>query len=154
MNNTDLIQKFYTSFSQFDLEGMVACYHKNVEFHDPAFGTLKGERAVKMWAMLISRKKVIKEVRFSNVRAGEKNGSADWVAEYEYGPKKRKVVNKVHAVFQFQDGKIIKHTDQFDLWKWSGQALGSAGYLLGWSSFLQKKIQKETNRRLDVFMGK
>ena len=152
MTNSDLIHKFYNSFSNFDLEGMASCYHKNIEFQDPAFGSLKGERAIKMWAMLISRKEVIREIRFSNIQAGEENGSADWVAEYAYGPEKRKVVNRVHAEFKFRDGKIIKHYDHFDLWKWSRQALGPVGYLLGWSLFLQGKIHKETNRRLDEFI--
>ncbi|MCB0806121.1 MAG: nuclear transport factor 2 family protein [Bacteroidales bacterium] len=154
MNNTDLIQKFYTAFSHFNLDGMVSCYHEDVEFHDPAFGTLKGERAMAMWAMFMSRKEVIREIRFSNVQAGAEMGSADWVAEYVYGPKKRKVVNRVHAEFRFQDGKIIHHSDRFDLWKWSRQALGPVGYLLGWSSFLQRKIQAETNRRLDASIEK
>ena len=38
------------------------------------------------------------------------------------------------------DGKIIKHTDIFDLWEWSKQALGVSGYLLGWSGFMKNKI--------------
>jgi hypothetical protein len=44
------------------------------------------------------------------------------------------------AQFYFQDGLIIRHTDDFDIWKWSKQALGLTGYLFGWTGFMQNKI--------------
>ena len=53
-----------------------------------------------------------------------------------------------------QDGKIIEHTDVFDLWLWTKQAMGFVGYLIGWSSLLKNKIQKTTNSNLDQFMNK
>jgi hypothetical protein len=28
-----------------------------------------------------------------------------------------------------------KHTDDFDIWKWSKQAFSFTGYLLGWTGF-------------------
>jgi hypothetical protein len=42
--------------------------------------------------------------------------------------KQRPVVNRISAQFYFQDG-LIRHTDDFDIWKWSKQALGLTGYL-------------------------
>jgi len=57
----------------------------------------------------------------------------------------------VQASFQFKDDKIIQHKDHFDLWKWTQQALGPAGYLLGWSSFMKNKIQKSTNKMVDDY---
>jgi hypothetical protein len=53
---------------------------------------------------------------------------------------KTKVVNRISAQFYFQDGLIIRHTDDFDIWKWSKQALGLTGYLFGWTGFMQNKI--------------
>jgi ketosteroid isomerase-like protein len=41
MKNSELITKFYTSFANADAEGMVACYHNDIQFEDPAFGPLK-----------------------------------------------------------------------------------------------------------------
>ena len=32
------IEKFYTAFTNNDAEAMVACYHDNIIFEDPAFG--------------------------------------------------------------------------------------------------------------------
>ncbi len=55
----------------------------------------------------------------------------------------QKVVNHIAAEFEFKDGLIYKHTDNFNVWKWSQQAMGWKGYLLGWTGFFQKKIQEK-----------
>ena len=54
---------------------------------------------------------------------------------------------------RFRDGKIIEHTDDFDLWKWSRQALGIKGWLLGWSEFVQKKIRNSAQDSLLAFLN-
>lgn len=152
MSNEKIIENFYQSFSEGNAAGMTACYHKDVVFTDPAFGTLRGERAHKMWEMLLSNKKASAKTEFTNIQSTENEGSAEWVAEYNYGPKKRKVINRVSAQFEFKEGLIIKHTDSFDIWKWSKRALGLPGTLLGWTPFIKNKIQKTTAERLDAFM--
>jgi hypothetical protein len=40
------------------------------------------------------------------------------------------------------------------LWKWTKQAMGAPGYLLGWTPFFKNKIQATTNSRLDKFIEK
>lgn len=154
MSNEALIRQFYQSFSEGNADGMVACYHDDIVFTDPAFGTLKGDKAKAMWRMLLSRSDSKPQIQFKNVAADSKFGKASWIANYNYGPNKRAVENHVAATFEFKGGKIIKHTDDFDLWKWSQQALGVSGYLLGWSSFMKNQIQKKTNGLLGRFMGK
>jgi len=136
-NNKQLIEDFYTGFSNGNATKMTACYHDNVIFEDPAFGRLENGKPFKMWEMLMSRKKESTTVVFST---------------YEYGDKNRKVVNNVTANFKFKDGKIIEHIDSFDLWSWTKQALGFSGVLLGWSSFMRNKIQKTTNEQLNKFI--
>lgn len=154
MSNEEVIQKFYTAFAEHDVERMVSFYSDTVVFCDPAFGVLHGKRAKGMWRMLISRGKGNLEVSFSDVKADGETGSARWVAKYAYGASKRKVVNKIDAQFEFKNGKIIKHTDTFDLWKWSRMALGMPGMLLGWSALIRSKVNKEANRSLDKFISK
>ena len=41
MSNKALIEKYYSSFAAQDIEGMLSCYHDNIQFEDPAFGILK-----------------------------------------------------------------------------------------------------------------
>ncbi|SFC30048.1 Ketosteroid isomerase-related protein [Algibacter lectus] len=154
MDNKEIIEKFYTSFSNGNFEGMLECYHKDVVFEDAVFGRLEGESAFKMWEMLLSQKKGDTKISFNNIEANAETGKANWVAEYFYGEKKRKVINEVSTAFKFKDGKIIEHFDTFDLWKWTKQAMGTPGYLLGWTSYMKSKIQQTTNKRLDAFMNK
>ena len=148
MDNSECIKTFYQAFARGDAETMAACYHDEIVFNDPAFGTLIGDEAKNMWRMLVERSKGQLQLAFSDVETNGNTGSAKWRAEYPYGPKKRKVVNHITASFEFKDGKIIRHTDVFNLWKWTQQALGLSGYLLGWSTFMKKKIQSSTNNLL------
>ena len=146
--NQQLIEDFYTAFSNGNAKGMTACYHDDVVFEDPAFGNIKNGKPSKMWEMLMSRKKESTTVVFNNINANETTGKANWTATYEYGPKNRKVINNVSASFKFKDGKIIEHIDSFNMWSWTKQALGLPGVLLGWSSFMKNKIQKNTSQQL------
>lgn len=153
MDNKEIINKFYTSFSNGNVKGMLECYHKDIVFQDAVFGKLEGERAFKMWEMLLSKKKQNTIITFNNVEATAEKGKANWVVKYEYGAKKRKVINKVQANFKFKDSKIIEHLDDFNLWKWTQQAIGPAGYLMGWTTYMKNKIQKTTKSKLDRFIN-
>lgn len=141
--NENTIIKFYTAFANSDATQMCECYHPNIQFRDPAFGLLKGDEVCQMWKMLIERGKGNIDIHFSEVKANDHLGSAFWVAKYNFSETNRKIVNSISAKFQFKDGLIIKHTDDFDIWKWSKQALGIKGLLLGWTGFMQKKIQEK-----------
>ncbi len=153
MDNRELLDTFYIAFSKANAEKMVSCYHEEIIFQDPAFGTLHGIQAKNMWRMLLGRNSEIK-ISYQIISCDEATGKVDWVAHYAFGPNKRAVTNKVQGNFEFKDGKIIVHKDTFDLWKWSQQAMGPIGYLLGWSSFLKKSIQKKTNKLLASFSEK
>lgn len=142
-NNKQLIEEFYTAFANQDGVKMANCYHKDIQFQDPAFGILNGFDATDMWNMLLERSKGNLKIEFYDVKAIEKKGSATWIATYNFSKTNRTVVNKIRACFEFKDNLIYKHTDSFDLWKWSRQALGWKGLLLGWTGFMQRKIQNQ-----------
>ncbi|HEY8563609.1 MAG TPA: nuclear transport factor 2 family protein [Pyrinomonadaceae bacterium] len=148
MENERLIRHFYESFARHDAEEMVACYAQEIEFSDPAFGTLRGADAKNMWRMLVERSRGNLKIEFKNVFADERRGAADWTAEYVFSKTGRRVFNEIHAEFEFSGGKIIRHRDAFDLWKWSRQALGTSGALLGWSGFLRDKIRRNARESL------
>jgi hypothetical protein len=149
--NESILHKFYTAFENANTIEMCACYHPKIQFSDPVFGLLKGNEVCDMWQMLIDRSKGNLKINFSEIKADEYTGSVQWIAIYNFSKTNRKVVNKIHAQFQFQDGLIIKHTDDFDIWKWSMQALGWKGCLLGWTGFFQKKIQNNAINTLKAF---
>lgn len=142
-----IIEQFYTAFAQQNVEDMIACYHKEIIFSDPAFGTLAGEEVAAMWRMLIARSKGNLKIEYQVLNAH----SAQWQAEYYYGKNQRKVNNQVTAHFTFKEGLIYRHEDHFDLWKWSRQALGTSGWLLGWSGLMRKKVQQQTRLLLNRY---
>ena len=154
MENSLLIQKFYTAFANSNAEEMANCYHKDVLFEDPAFGKLNQKEVTSMWKMLLERSKGNLKIEFYDVIANEKSGSATWIATYLFSQTNRKVVNVIDAKFEFKDELIIKHTDNFDFYKWTKQALGWKAYLLGWTNFIQNKVQKNAKKSLQNYMQK
>lgn len=149
--NESLIEKFYTSFQNKDHAGMASCYDEEVVFFDPVFQELKGYKAAAMWRMLVERSKDLK-ITFQTGKADDSRGSAHWEAVYPFSGTGRIVHNRIDAAFEFKNGKIIRHTDSFSLWKWASMALGGTGMFLGWSPTVQNKIRKEAQGGLELFI--
>jgi len=103
-----------------------------------------------MWRMLTTRAKDF-SLTFDNVRSDERTGAAHWVATYLFSQTGNVVVNDIQARFVFRDGKICEHHDQFDLWRWSRQALGVPGMLLGWSPLVQNKVRQQAFKGLRAY---
>jgi len=149
----NIIEKFYTALNNSDGTTMASCYHDDVVFEDPAFGILKGERAKAMWLMLCASQNGNGfKVEFSNITANNKTGSAHWEVHYTFSKTGRQVHNSIDASFEFKEGLIIKHTDEFDIHKWAKQAMGVKGIFFGGMQFFKNKLQSQTNSMLDKFM--
>ena len=150
--NADLITRFYTAFSARNADGMVACYADDIEFSDPVFPGLRGEEAKSMWRMLAGRSKDL-VVTFSDVHADDRSGRAHWEATYTFSATGRKVHNIIDAKFEFRDGKIVRHTDHFDLYRWMRLAMGGKGVALGWLPPVQGALRKKARAGLVEFMA-
>lgn len=149
--NEHLIETFYKAFQQRDATAMAACYEPSIHFSDPVFASLHGLEADAMWAMLCEQG-IDLEVAYSGISADDRSGGVQWEAIYTFGPTGRRVRNKVTATLEFQDGKIVRHVDSFDLWKWSRMALGFTGTIGGWSGPVQTKIRETANRALTRYI--
>ncbi|HEX7644171.1 MAG TPA: nuclear transport factor 2 family protein [Burkholderiaceae bacterium] len=150
--NAELITKFYSAFQKLDAETMASCYAPDIHFSDPVFPSLRGTEASDMWRMLASRAKDFSLV-FDGVEADEQTGRAHWVATYLFSQTGNTVVNDIQASFIFRDGKIVRHVDSFDLWRWSRQALGFKGLLLGWTHIVAGAVRKQAAKSLAAFRG-
>jgi ketosteroid isomerase-like protein len=151
--NIDIITNFYTAFQNQNAEGMVKHYSDDVLFEDPAFGKLKGKDAKNMWRMLCENGKDVK-TEFQ-ITGGESNWvTVHWEAKYPFSKTGRLVHNKIDTHIIIEDGLIVKHTDVFNLWQWSKQAMGVSGLLLGWSGFFRAKLQKTTHKMLAEYNPK
>jgi ketosteroid isomerase-like protein len=149
--NEQLIEEFYAAFATGNAKTMASCYHEDIVFEDPVFGLLRGQEVSDMWKMLIERSKGELKIEFSDVKANAESGSARWVANYHFSKTNREICNTIFARFEFRDGLIIRHTDYFNLWKWSQQAFGLKGTLLGWTGFMQRKIQQQAKAALTQY---
>jgi ketosteroid isomerase-like protein len=148
--NRRLIETFYAAFDRSDGDAMAACYAPDARFCDPAFGELRGPEVGGMWRMLTGRAEDL-DVELAEHDADETTGTAHWIAHYTFRTG-RPVVNDIQAEFRFENGLIAEHDDSFDFYKWSRQALGPPGLLLGWTPLLRAKVQKEARAGLDEFM--
>ena len=148
--NEALIDGFYRSFQKLDADGMAACYAEDATFSDPVFPMLRGKDVPRMWRMLCKRAKKF-ELTFRDVRATDSEGSAHWEATYLFSATARTVHNVIEAKFQLANGKIVRHEDSFDLWRWCGMALGPAGKVLGWLPPFQGTVKKKAAEGLAAF---
>jgi hypothetical protein len=150
------IERFYSAFAKLDAEAMAACYAADAKFEDEAF-TLQGAREVAgMWRMLCGATKSNPasaahwQLAVSQITAC----SAHWDARYLFSATGRPVLNRIDAQFEFNaQGLITRHRDRFDFWRWSRQALGAPGWLLGWSPFLRKRVRKAAAARLRQYLA-
>ena len=151
--NDDLVHRFYNALAERDGETMAQSYQPDSIFEDPAFGELSGADAGDMWRMLCASDTDLL-VTHTILSSTDSTVVTNWIAEYTFTSTGRPVRNDITATMQIADGKIVDHRDEFSFWKWSSQALGVPGQLLGWTPFLQKKVQKTTHAALASFQRK
>ena len=151
--NAALIGQFYAALGRRDAEAMLACYAPEVRFSDPVFPDLDATGVAAMWRMLTSRGKDLRVVA-SQITADADTGRAHWVATYTYSATGRPVENRIDAAFAFRDGRIMRHQDRFDLYRWARQALGLQGALLGWLPPVQSAIRRQAAASLAAWQAK
>jgi ketosteroid isomerase-like protein len=151
--SAQLIERFYEAFGQRDGERMAASYAPDARFSDPVFPDLRGEEPGAMWRMLTGQAQDLR-VELREHEAGGESGSAHWVAHYTFTRTGRPVVNDVHARFRFAGGLIAEHRDDFSFHRWSRQALGPPGLLLGWTPLLRSATRRQARASLDAYMAR
>jgi ketosteroid isomerase-like protein len=145
-----LAEEFYKAFSIRDGATMADFYWPDATFSDEVFPSLTGQEAGQMWRMLCTQGKDL-SVDYTVRSCGGQTVIVDWIARYTFSKTGRKVTNNVSATLEFRDGKIIRHRDVFSFWKWSIQALGPIGLVLGWTPLLRKQVQQQASTSLDHF---
>lgn len=150
--NAELIEGFYRAFAARDHASMARCYDPDVSFSDPVFVELHGDEVRAMWRMLCLRGTDL-AVTFGEVSADEEHGSARWEATYTFTATGRPVHNRIAASFDFVDGRILNHRDEFDLYRWTRMALGPVGWLLGWTPFLRAQVRGKAIGQLKRFVS-
>ena len=156
--NEETLHAFYSAFAKLDADGMARCYAEDATFDDEVF-SLKGRREVAgMWGMLcdVTRSKGadVWKLEWRDVQADASSGRAHWDAHYRFSATGRIVDNSIDGRFRFDPaGRIVRHEDSFDFWKWSRQALGTPGVLLGWTPVLRAKVRKQAAASLERYLA-
>lgn len=143
-------ERFYEAFMVRDHYTMGLLYAEHATFSDPVFPLLNATGARLMWQMLLSRAEDL-GVEAKIVEDGATRARVDWVAYYTFSGTGRPVVNRIHTEMAISAGKIVRQVDAFSLWRWSKQALGARGLLLGWTPMVKNKIRAQAARSLRQF---
>jgi len=153
------LRRFYDAFARLDADTMAACYAPDARFDDEAF-SLRGAREVGgMWKMLCSATQAkgaaVWKLDYRDIEADAAAGKAHWDAHYLFSATGRIVDNAIDSRFTFTpEGLIATQRDRFDFWRWSRQALGAPGLLLGWSPMLKKKVRATAAANLQAFLAR
>ena len=150
--NKQLLHDFYGAFARRDGAAMQRAYAPDAHFEDAVFTLDGADRVGGMWRMLCERGADLR-VEASRIEADDERGSAHWDAWYTFSATGRKVLNRIDATFRFRDGRIAFHRDAFPFWRWSRQALGPAGLLLGWTPFVRAKVRRTAAANLDAYLA-
>lgn len=147
-----LLHTFYTAFAQRDWAVMGACYRAEARFSDPVFPDLDAHGVKAMWKMLLDGDTDLC-ISFTVLKEDERGGRVQWEAFYSFGKQRRKVHNRITSDFTFKEGLILTQLDRFNFWRWSRQALGISGVLLGWTPMVRRKVREMAAARLRASMG-
>jgi hypothetical protein len=150
--NLATIERLYGAMHAKDAETMAGCYAPGATFSDPVFGGLTDGEPQDMWRMLVGRSRDMTVELVEREADGDMWGHARWIARYTFGQTGRRVVNDVRSELRFDGaGLITAQTDTFDFWRWSRQALGAPGVLLGWTPVLRASVRDKARAGLAAF---
>jgi ketosteroid isomerase-like protein len=141
--------KLYGAFVRKDGATMASLYANDATFSDEVFVDLTGLDAGKMWRMLCTSKDL--KVTYEILECTKDVARIKWQAHYLFSKTGRPVHNIIDATITVADGKIRSHTDKFPFWKWSAQALGPIGLILGWSPIIKNMVRQQAKARLQAF---
>ncbi len=147
-------QRFYDAFTVRDHYTMGLLYAEHATFSDPVFPLLNAKGTRLMWQMLLSRAEDDFSIEADVLEDSASRIRVNWVAQYTFSATRRLVTNHVQTEMQLVAGKIVRQQDTFSLWRWSAQALGAKGALLGWTPIVRNKIRAQASAALRDFARK
>ncbi len=157
--STATIESLYAALARLDGAAMQACYAEGATFRDEAFDLRGAGQIGGMWRMLCDATRAkgadVWRVQASGIVMQGPVGHAHWEAHYRFSASGRLVHNIIDGTFTFDARqRILTHVDRFNFWRWSRQALGLPGLLLGWSPMLQNKVRARAAANLATYLAK
>lgn len=147
----EVLEHYFAALTQRDTAAIAALYSDTARFHDPVFPVLNADEVRGMWRMLLRAPDL--QINAWVDRADNLAAEGRWEAHYDFGPSRRRVVNRIRTRIEVEQGCIQVQVDQFDFWRWSRMALGPLGWALGWTGWLRERVQRQARARLDRFLA-
>jgi|GEM_PF-4095942 len=117
---------FYAAFASRDTPTMRAHYAPNVAFHDPLFGNLEGGQVMLMWTTIqpaANPFKIVPSAATNPVMRADGAWTVQVTWDAHYGLSGRPIHNTSKTTLVIKDDKIIEQRDEWDLDRWTAQAL-------------------------------
>lgn len=144
-------RRFWAALAAKDADAMADCYAEDATFEDEVF-RLRGAECGMMWRMLFQGASDL-AITTRTLHVGDGVARGQWDARYTFTATGRRVHNRIRTRLVLRDGRIADHNDRFAFWRWSRQALGAKGWLLGWTPLVRMAVRKQARRRLDKWMA-
>ncbi|CAN5553097.1 hypothetical protein BH11MYX1_BH11MYX1_14690 [soil metagenome] len=117
---------FYAAFAARNAATMRSHYAPTVAFHDPLFGSLRGDQVMLMWTTIMPAANPFQIVPSAATTPTLRSDGAwsvqvTWDAHYGLGG--RSIHNTSKTTLVIKDDKIIEQRDEWDLDRWTAQAL-------------------------------
>ena len=153
----DTLQTFYHAFLALDARKMSACYAADARFADPLMRVEGRDGIGSMWQMLcdaiVSNGRADWRLLVGELQIEGERGHVHWEPKYRFGSDDQRVHNLIDSSFTFNEqGLIASQHDRYDLWRWSRQALGTRGTLLGWMPWFRARLRERAARHLEAWM--
>ena len=152
-------ERLVAAFARLDGDAMAACHSAIASFQDEAF-SLQGQRQIGgMWRTLCSatgeRGRAAWKLDLRRLTDRSAHREAQRKACYRFNASGRLVHKRIDAEFDLDAaGLAQRHRDRFDFWRWSRQALGLPGRLLGSTPFLRNKVHAQAAATLQLYVAK
>jgi len=160
-------ERLVAAFARLDGDAMAACHSANASFQDQAF-SLQGQRQIGgMWRTLCSatgeRGRAAWKLDLRRLTDRSAHWEAHWEAQreaqreacYRFNASGRLVHKRIDAEFDLDAaGLAQRHRDRFDFWRWSRQALGLPGRMLGSTPFPGNKVRAQAAAKLQQYLAK
>ena len=153
------LRRLYAAFARLDGAAMQACYAADATFDDEVFSLRGAPQVGGMWRMLCdaTRAQGADVWRLEVGELSDRGGhwSVHWEAHYRFSATGRLVHNRIDAQIRCSaDGLIVQQRERFDFWRWTRQALGLPGWLLGWTPQLRAKLRARAAANLAAYLAR
>ncbi|PVF96937.1 hypothetical protein CPB86DRAFT_786428 [Serendipita vermifera] len=153
----ELVERYLSAYKSLDLKAMEECMDPEFTFSDPAFPLLDAKHAKAMFSMFINGRDTNKmEIEYQDIAKSSEDlkYTATYTVRYLFNG--RPVTNVIRPTFTISPSSnlFVSQVDDFPFYPWARQALGLSGWLLGWTGYLQSKVQETAAAKVNKVASK